>query len=383
MELSFFNINDGFNEAITRGFRSGFLTPDDYRRMTQCESLEDLRTALDDTDYGSFMQDEPSPLEVSQFTRKAKAKLADDFKFLRAQAVAPMDKFLDFIATEKMINNVVFLIQGTLNNKPRKELLESPDLDPLGWFEEMKTIMATLDQGEGYRDLYQTILIDTPVGPYFEEFLQSMATEEGSAAVDVNTVLSATDLEIMKNILKKAWLEDFHSFCMQLGGTTGEVMGHLLKMEADFRVLLVTMNALNTPLGSAQQKHDRDSLYPNFGYMFPEGAQKIRGAFNETTVRAALDPYAQYVKLFDDCKDFYEGGGKKGGATKSIEDLIYVQNVSMYELAFEQQYHYGVPYAWTKLREQEIRNIEWIANMIVLNRRDHIEDFVQIFKPRV
>merc|ERR1712146_589496 len=27
---------------------------------------------------------------------------------------------------------------------------------------------------------------------------------------------------------------------------------------------------------------------------------------------------------------------------KSIEDLIYVQNVNMYELAFEQQYHYGV-----------------------------------------
>jgi len=142
------------------------------------------------------------------------------------------------------------------------------------------------------------------------------------------------------------------------------------------------MNALNTPLGSAQQKTDRDALYPNFGYLFPEGAQKIRMAFNETTVRAALDPYAQYVKLFDDCKDFYEGSAKKGSA-KSIEDLIYIQNVSMYELAFEQQYHYGIVYAWTKLREQEIRNLEWIANMIILNRRDHIEDFIQIFKPRV
>jgi len=383
MELSFFNVNDGFNEAIVRGFRSGFLTPDDYRRLTQCENLEDFRTALDDTDYGSFMQDEPSPIEVAAVTRKAKQKLADDFKFLRAQAVSPMDKFLDFVATEKMINNVVFLIQGTLNNKPRKELLESPELDPLGWFEEMKTIMATLDSGEGYRDLYQTILIDTPVGPYFEEFLQSMQGEEGQAGMDVNSVLSQTDLEIMKNILKKAWLEDFHAFCISTGGTTAEVMGHMLKMEADYRVMLVTMNALNTPLGSANQKHDRDALYPNFGYLFPEGAQKIRAAFNETTVRAALDPYAQYVKLFDECKDFYEGSGKKPGATKSIEDLVYVQNVSMYELAFEQQYHYGVIYAWTKLREQEIRNLEWIANMIVLNRRDHIEDFVQIFKPRM
>ena len=49
--------------------------------------------------------------------RCAKAKLAHEFRFLRAQAVPPMDKFLDFIAAEKMINNVVMLLQGTLNNK--------------------------------------------------------------------------------------------------------------------------------------------------------------------------------------------------------------------------------------------------------------------------
>merc|ERR1719408_1137890 len=147
--------------------------------------------------------------------------------------------------------------------------------------------------------------------------------------MDVNSVLSAADLELMKNILKKAWLEDFHTFCTGLGGTTAEVMGHMLKMEADFRVMLVTMNALNTPLGSSAQKLDRDALYPNFGYMFPEGAQKIRSAFNDSTVRAAIEPYGAYVKLFDECKDFYESGGKKIGATKSIEDLIYVQNVNI------------------------------------------------------
>lgn len=27
--------------------------------------LSDLRTALEDTDYGTFLQDEPSPLQVS------------------------------------------------------------------------------------------------------------------------------------------------------------------------------------------------------------------------------------------------------------------------------------------------------------------------------
>jgi V-type H+-transporting ATPase subunit d len=381
MDLSLFNIHDGFPEAICRGYRSGFLTLDDYRRLGSCESLEDFRTALDDTDYGQFMQDEPSPLEVSMVTGRAKDKLAQEFRYLRAQAAAPFDKFLDYIAMEKMINNIILLLQGTLNNKAPKELLSSSALDPLGWFEEMKTI-PTMDPAAGYRDLYQTILIDTPVGPYFEEFLNSLQTEDGN--VDVANVLNETDLEIMKNILKKAWLEDFHQFCLSLGSTTEEVMGHILKMEADFRVMVVTMNALNTPLGSATQLADRNALYPNFGYLFPEGAEKLRKAFNETTVRAALEPYAQYCKLFDSCKEFYEAdGGKQGvGKAKSIEDLLYVENVAMYELAFEQQYHYGVAYAWVKLREQEIRNLEWIANMIIMGRRDRVDDIIHIFKPR-
>lgn len=141
------------------------------------------------------------------------------------------------------------------------------------------------------------------------------------------------------------------------------------------------MNAMTTSLGTAQQLSDRNALYPNIGYMFPEGADKIRKAFNETTVRAALEPYHTYVKLFDTCKQFYDTGNTSGFKVSSLEDLLYVENVHMYELAFEQQYHYGVAYAWVKLREQEIRNIEWIANMILMGRRENMDEIVPIFKP--
>merc|ERR1712078_943997 len=151
-----------------------------------------------------------------------------------------------------------------------KELLSSFELDPLGWFEEMKTI-PTLDPSGGYRDLYQTILIDTPVGPYFESFLQSIQSEDGN--VDVAQVLSETDLDIMKNILRKAWLEDFYAFCMGLGGTTAEVMGHILKMEADFAVLSVTLNALNTPLVCATARGPERAL-PELRLPLPGGRRE-------------------------------------------------------------------------------------------------------------
>merc|ERR1712217_1019165 len=176
----------------------------------------------------------------------------------------------------------------------------------------------------------------------------------------VGSILTKTDLEIMKASLKKAWLEDFYNFVQQQGGTTAEVMGHVLKMEADFRVLLVTLNALNTHLSTESKLQDRNSLYPNFGYLYPEGTKELRKVWNDTTVRAALEPYAKYLQLFDQVKQFYEAETSETRAAtsanfQSIEDLIYTENVQMFEMAFEQQYHFGVFYAWTKLKEQEVR----------------------------
>jgi len=382
MELSFFNVNHGFPEAIVRGLRSGFLTADDYRRLGSAETLEDIRTTLDDTDYGSFIQDEPSPLQVSVIVAKAKQKLADEFRFIRAQSSDPLVKFLDMITYGKMIDNVISLIQGTINKKPAAELMAR--IDPLGWFEEMKTI-PNMDISGGYDDIYKTILIETPVGPYFEEFLKSVGQEEGKSLADVSKIFNETDLELMKQILKKAWLEDFYNFVGEIGGTTFETMGHILKTEADYRVLLVTLNALNTNLGTAQSLGDRNALYPHFGYLYPEGTDKIRKAWNETTVSAALEPYGRYRSLFDQVKQFYDKEKKVENISekgKSLEDLLYVESGRACELMFEQQYHFGVFYAWVKLREQEIRNIEWISNMVVMGNKSHMDDIVPIFASR-
>merc|ERR1712154_52403 len=103
-----------------------------------------------------------------------------------------------------------------------------------------KVIMSeTFDVQGGFDEVYRIFLAD------------KMMDEKGAAGYEtsqVGGILTKQDLEIMKATLKKAWLEDFHCFCQGLGGTTAETMGHMLKTEADFRVLLVTLNALNTDL---------------------------------------------------------------------------------------------------------------------------------------
>ena len=49
---------------------------------------------------------------MSTISKKCYEKLADEFRYLKAQTVEPLSTFMDFIAREKMIDNVCMIIQG-------------------------------------------------------------------------------------------------------------------------------------------------------------------------------------------------------------------------------------------------------------------------------
>ncbi len=52
-----FNMHHGFTEALVRGLRSGFLDDSAYHHLTQCESLDDVKMNLQETDYDQFLSD--------------------------------------------------------------------------------------------------------------------------------------------------------------------------------------------------------------------------------------------------------------------------------------------------------------------------------------
>ncbi|KIO06172.1 hypothetical protein M404DRAFT_24921 [Pisolithus tinctorius Marx 270] len=98
MEGLFFNVNNGFLEGIVRGYKAGILTQNHYASLTQCETLEDLKTQLSATDYGNFLANEAS-LTTTIISDRATQLLVDQFNFLRSNAVEPLSKFLDYITS--------------------------------------------------------------------------------------------------------------------------------------------------------------------------------------------------------------------------------------------------------------------------------------------
>jgi len=53
--LHTFNILHGFPEALVRGMRSSFLLDADYHHLTQCETLDDVKLNLSESDYSSAL----------------------------------------------------------------------------------------------------------------------------------------------------------------------------------------------------------------------------------------------------------------------------------------------------------------------------------------
>ena len=93
-----------------------------------------------------------------------------------------------------------------------QELLDK--CHPLGMFDSI----ASLAVAQNMRELYRLVLVDTPLAPYFCDNLSHEDLDE-------------MNIEIMRNTLYKAYLDDFAHFCQGLGGATAEIMGDLLAFE--------------------------------------------------------------------------------------------------------------------------------------------------------
>ena len=302
-------------------------------------TISDVKLQLGPS-YGDFLASLPPNPSTSALANKTTDKLVVDFRYLQGQATSSLAKFMEYLTYGYMIDNVALLITGTLHERDTRELLER--CHPLGWFETMPVLCVATN----IEELYNSVLIETPLAPYFKGSLSHQDLDE-------------LNIEIVRNTLYKNYLEDFHHFVNthpEMAGTpTAEIMSEVLEFEADRRAINITLNSFGTELS----KSERKKLYPEFGKLYPEGSLMLSRADDIESVALAVSGVPDY-KAFFDTVGLNQGGGAgpgnmaggSGNEGKSLEDMFYQKEMELAKLVFTMQFTHAVIYAWVKLREQ-------------------------------
>jgi len=263
-----------------------------------------------------------------------------------------------------MIDNVVNIIEGLKNRVDIDVLLASSD--PLGYFPEMKNIKVL--EGEDYTGLYRDVLIDTPVGVYFMRFLENAmeGLSEARTLNDVQALFKEMKPEFIRTSLKKMWLEDLFEFCnTKLNSFSQEILTNLLNFEADFKSIQVVYNSIgNKDLNTmAKVVTTRKQLCPAMGLLYPDCEKPLMNAMNLEALREALKGVDNYKEILKEVPDPQKKEDFQF-QTRTLDDIMYDEEARRYALAFDQSAQYAVFYAYLKLKEQEIRNVVWLAEMI-------------------
>jgi V-type H+-transporting ATPase subunit d len=340
---------------------------------------------------------------VKTISKQCQDKMVKEFEYMRGHASPALRKFMDYITYEHMIDNVLLLLKSNTGGGGGRSLEDIvASCHPLGMFDPkgrlMKTITMFDNTPEGYADLYADVLSDTPIGPYFEQLLwEFMPPHEGAtgdslagqSAREAMAVFKETPTTVLEHNLRKYWLEDFLGYCESLGGATATVMGDLLKTRADITAIHIVMNSFygsaNRDYNQANTKGDRALLMPSIGHLYPVSIDADKGLVNVRNEDELIKRLASHEEgLVGEGQSYHADLLRATQERRDLVDVFFEREVMMNEGAFEGQFHYGVFYAYIRLKEQECRNIAWIGDCITNGKegRKHIhQHLVPIFSP--
>lgn len=101
---------------------------------------------------------------------------------------------------------------------------------------------------------------------------------------------------------------------------------------------------------------------PTFGNLYPDSKNDLVNAENLESLQKASRLSQESMLVLEKAPE--PDMLHEHPTDKTLEDYIFEKEVQAYSLTFDQQANFAAFYAFVKLKEQEIKNVVWLAEMI-------------------
>jgi len=142
-------------------------------------------------------------------------------------------------------------------------------------------------------------------------------------------------------------------------------MTDLLKFESDLMTIQIIANSLSfSGLSDARGREaERKKYISKIGYLYPSRSEMLSGVTDFKMLVNCLSgtPYEEMLKQVSGADgDKHEAESN----TVSLDDVMLQFSARKFSEGFEGGFHVGAFYSFLKLREQEIKNVTWLAELI-------------------
>eukprot|EP00477_Mikrocytos_mackini_P001188 GAHX01001271.1.p1 GENE.GAHX01001271.1~~GAHX01001271.1.p1 ORF type:complete len:437 (-),score=82.47 GAHX01001271.1:82-1350(-) len=377
---------DAYSEAFLKTKSPDFINSTLYSSLVQSANLQDLKICLSESIYGDKLAELVDTVTASNLSNILHSQLTEEFFELKECSSDGLKNFFTFIQKEKMIKNMIYILRSIIKAKKRNSLSSADDASTvsvdlshsseelvnlkkilhncnfLGIFKQIRAVL-TIDNKANLEDLYNTILIESPISDYFSRLLNTL--EEGLLFPNIMNahtsplynLLVNNNIDILETALYKYWIEDFYSFCCNhLNSETKNDMKLILETIANHKNVCLLYNSLETNLSINERNRikSRKELFINIGDFEEYGTDRFDDVTEESDLKKSLEDLVEYNKYIQESMD----------KEIDLEEVLEKIEEKKYKLLFWSSSSYAPFYCWVKMKEQEIKNIKFIANCI-------------------
>jgi len=396
MDMGFFNADHGFVEALVRGFSSTFLTRDELEAMRECPTLAAMNSVLQETDFRDvlprkFATDDGRPrgaaagaaaggagssgpaFDHTKLKRNMLEKAAEEFQMLRAHSVEPLSTFLDFITHEYMIDTVVSIMsfvnrsEGLATAAVLEEVQKATEqAHPLGRLDPAteRALAGFSASSSDLVELVRALLVDTPVGCYFEDFLLKVLSPEDFGRADgISAALAEQPIYLLEHATKRIWLERFHGWCEAQGGETAHFMCAYLEWEAARRSISMADTAIAEGVVKEEQRPEvLEACFPAIGPLHPTGLKELTAVGSQADIERVVMGVPSLAALWRTCPTIDGHGPDR--MERRIAASFPRHDVAELCRLFGSQFHFGPFFAFVRLKNMEAESARQVAEAV-------------------